>query len=452
MKPKNVLVIDDEERFRELLSRIISLEGFEVFQAKNIREGLRILEKELISVVVTDVKLPDGNGMDLLERIKREHPLIEVIVITAFGTIQDGVNAMKQGAFDYITKGDDDEHIHVIVERAVEKAQMQSKLQHLEKRIESQFSFENIIGESPAIEETKELARKVASTDISVLLQGETGTGKELFAQAIHQSSLRKNDPFIALNCSAFPKDLLESELFGYEKGAFTGATQSKKGFLEEADGGTLFLDEIGEMDVSLQAKLLRFLESKTYTKLGDTKQRSVNIRVIAATNKSLKEQSEKGSFRDDLYYRISGFIIQIPPLKEREDDIPILANFFLHRMNSRIKQIDEEALQLLKDYPWRGNIRELKNIIERAAVLAEGNSIAPEHLPHEFHQREGSSAISLTSSLTDVEQNHIKQVLDHVKGNKTKAAEILGIGTSTLYRKLETYQLSDSFSQNEHQ
>lgn len=427
MKPKNVLVIDDEERFRELLSRIISLEGFTVFQAKNVRDGLKILGNKKISVVVTDVKLPDGNGMDLLERIKREHPLIEVIVITAFGTIQDGVNAMKQGAFDYITKGDKDEHIHVVVERAAEKAQMQSKLQHLEKRIESQYSFENIIGQSPAIEEAKELGRKVAATDISVLLQGETGTGKELFAQAIHQASPRKNGPFVALNCSAFPKDLLESELFGYEKGAFTGAVQSKKGFLEEADTGTLFLDEIGEMDISLQAKMLRFLENNAFTKLGDTKQRTVNIRVIAATNKNLKTEVESGSFRDDLYYRLAGFIIDIPPLKKRDGDIPILANFFLKRINSRVQKIEDEALTLLKNYPWKGNIRELKNIIERAAILANGNSITQKQLPPEFYQKESSGALSSTSSLQDVEKNHIKQVLDYVEGNKTRFHLLMG-------------------------
>lgn len=439
---KNVLIIDDEERFRELLARVIGLEGFEVFQAKNVREGFSTLEKESISVVVTDVRLPDGNGLDVLERIKREYPLIEVIVITAFGTIQDGVNAMKQGAFDYITKGDEDDHIHVIVERAVEKAQMQSKLQHLEQRMESQYSFENIIGESVAIQEAKEMAKKVASSDISVLLQGETGTGKELFAQAIHQASPRKNGPFVALNCSAFPKDLLESELFGYKKGAFTGANHSKKGLLEEADTGSLFLDEIGEMDISLQAKLLRFLEDKTFTKLGDTKQQSVDIRIIAATNKKLKEKADQGDFRDDLYYRLAGFTIEVPPLRERMEDIPILANFFLKRVNNRVQFIDEQALSLLTGYPWKGNIRELKNIIERAAILAEGNSITAELLPPELHREHQPSRQSTSSSLEEVERSHIKRVLDHVNGNKTKAANILGIGTSTLYRKIKEYNL----------
>lgn len=431
-----------KERFRELLARVIGLEGLEVFQAKNIREGFKTLEKESLSVVVTDVKLPDGNGLDVLERIKKEYPLIEVIVITAFGTIQDGVNAMKQGAFDYITKGNEDDHIHVVVERAVEKAQMQSKLQHLEQRMESQYSFENIIGESSAIIEAKEMAKKVASSEMSVLLQGETGTGKELFAQAIHQASPRKNGPFVALNCSAFPKDLLESELFGYKKGAFTGADQSKKGLLEEADGGSLFLDEIGEMDTGLQAKILRFLENKTFTKLGDTKQQSVDIRVIAATNKNLKQEAGRGDFRDDLYYRLAGFTIDIQPLRERKEDIPMLANFFLKRVNNRVQHIDEQALNLLQDYPWKGNIRELKNIIERAAVLADDDRITAELLPSELQQDHQTFNISSSSTLDEVERAHIQRVLDETGGNKTKAAKILGIGTSTLYRKIEEYNL----------
>ncbi|SMO69057.1 sigma-54-dependent transcriptional regulator [Fodinibius sediminis] len=439
---KNVLIIDDEERFRELLARVVGLEGFTIFQAKNAREGFSILKKETISVVVTDVRLPDGNGLEILSRIKEEYPLIEVIVITAFGTIQDGVNAMKQGAFDYITKGDEDDHIHVVVERAVEKAQMQSKLRHLEQRMDSQYSFKNIIGESSAIQRAKQMARKVADSEISVLLQGETGTGKELFAQAIHQASKRKNAPFVAVNCSAFPKDLLESELFGYKKGAFTGADETKKGLIEEAHTGSLFLDEIGEMDISLQAKLLRFLENKTFTKLGDTKRQSVDVRIISATNKILKERAEKGNFRDDLYYRLAGFTIDIPPLRERKADIPILADFFLGRVNNRVKKINEDTLQLLQDYPWKGNIRELKNVIERAAILAEGDCITADLLPEELRQREDFSIPSPTSTLEEIERAHIKGVLRKVDGNKTKAAGILGIGTSTLYRKIQEYDL----------
>lgn len=438
----NVLIIDDEERFRELLARVIGLEGFEVYQAKNVHEGFRILEKESVAVVVTDVKLPDGNGLQVLERIKKEYPFTEVIVITAFGTIQDGVTAIKQGAFDYITKGDEDDHIHVVVERAVEKAQMQLKLRHLEQRIESRYGFENIIGKSETLLKARQMARKVAPSEMSVLLQGETGTGKELFAQAIHQSSLRKNGPFVALNCSAFPRDLLESELFGYKKGAFTGATESKKGLLEAADTGTLFLDEIGEMDVSLQAKLLRFLENKTFTKLGDTRQYTVNIRIISATNRDLKQKSGASDFRDDLYYRLAGFIIDIPPLRERKEDIPVLARHFLERVNNRVRYIEDDTMELLQAYPWKGNIRELKNIVERAAILSETDRFTEDLLPPEFHSDSASANLSSSSSLAEVERAHIKRVLLHTDGNKTKAARILDIGTSTLYRKIEEYGL----------
>lgn len=437
----NVLVIDDEDRFRELLSRIIGLEGFNVLQAKNVKEGLKALEENFVHVVVTDVKLPDGSGLHLLEKIKQKYPLIEVIVITAYGTIQDGVNAMKQGAFDYITKGDDDDKIHVMVERAAEKAQMQFKLRHLEQRVDDKYGFKSIVGESEAIQEAVRMAKKVANSDMSVLLQGETGTGKELFAQAIHQASSRKGGPFVALNCSAFPKDMLESEMFGFKKGAFTGATESKKGLIEEADSGTLFLDEIGEMDIGLQAKLLRFLENNKYTKLGETQQRSVDIRVIAATNKDLKKETEEDTFRDDLYYRLAGFKIDIPPLRDRKRDIPLLANFFLKRLNERVQRIDDKTMNLLLSYSWQGNIRELKNIIERSAILAEGDTITPDLLPPEFHGKSSSSAGS-PNSLKEMERIHIRRVLEEAEGNKTKAADMLGIGTSTLYRKIEEYDL----------
>lgn len=436
---ENVLVIDDENRFRELLSRIIGLEGFNVLQAKNVREGLKALDDHFIHVVVTDVRLPDGNGLHLLELIKQKYPLIEVIVITAYGTIQDGVNAIKQGAFDYITKGDDDNKIHVMVERAAEKAVMQYKLHHLEQRVDHKYGFKNIIGESEALHEAIRMAKKVAPSDISVLLQGETGTGKELFAQAIHQASPRKAGPFVALNCSAFPKDMLESELFGFKKGAFTGATEAKKGLIEEANAGTLFLDEIGEMHLELQSKLLRFLENNKFTKLGETQERSVDIRVIAATNKNLKQGTTEETFRDDLYYRLAGFKIDIPPLRDRKSDIPLLANFFLKRLNERVQRIDDETMNLLLSYSWQGNIRELKNIIERAAILAEGDAITPDLLPPEF-RGESSSTTSEPTSLKEMERLHIRRVLEKVKGNKTKAAELLGIGTSTLYRKLDEY------------
>lgn len=440
MKHNHVLIIDDEDQFRELLSRIISLEGFIVFQAGNAQEGEKVLENEPVDVVITDVKMPGRSGLHLLEQIKKEYLLIEVIVITAYGTIQDGVNAMKQGAFDYIVKGDDDDKIHVVVQRAAEKVELQAKLQHLEKRVNDQYGFENIIGESEAIKEAIEMAQKVAHTNMTVLLQGETGTGKELFAQSVHQASDRKDGPFVALNCSAFPNDMLESELYGFKKGAFTGASESKKGLIEEADSGTLFLDEISEMEIGLQAKLLRFLENRKFTKLGETKERSVDLRVVAATNSKLKKEVDQKTFRDDLYYRLSGFEIDVPPLRKRDGDIQLLAKFYLKKYSKKIQHISEEVMEFLRSYSWPGNVRELKNAIERAVILASGQTINLEHLPHQI-QSDGSSYVKQASdSLEDVEQAHIKNILKRVNGNKVKAAGILGIGTSTLYRKIEKF------------
>jgi DNA-binding NtrC family response regulator len=440
MKYDQVLIIDDEKRYRELLSRIINLDGFTVFQAENVREGLKILENKSIGVVITDVRLPGRSGFHLLEQVKKEYPLIEVIVITAYGTIQDGVNAMKQGAFDYISKGDNDDKIHVVIQQAADKVKLQAKLQHLEKRVNEQYGFENIIGESEVIQKAIEMARKVAPTNLSVLLQGGTGTGKELFAQAIHQASNRKDGPFVALNCSAFPREMLESELYGFKKGTFTGAIDSKKGLIEEADTGTLFLDEISEMAIGLQAKLLRFLESKKFTKLGETKERSVDLRIIAATNSNLEEEIAHKTFRDDLYFRLSGFQIDLPPLRERTGDIRLLANYFLKKLNEKTQQIDKEAMALLLAYPWPGNIRELKNTVERAVILATGKIITPELLPHRIQADISTYVNHASGSLKEVEQTHIKSVLQKVNGNKTKAAQILEISTSTLYRKIEEY------------
>lgn len=440
MKYDQVLIIDDEKRYRELLSRIINLDGFTVFQAENVREGLKILENKSIGVVITDVRLPGRSGFHLLEQVKKEYPLIEVIVITAYGTIQDGVNAMKQGAFDYISKGDNDDKIHVVIQQAADKVKLQAKLQHLEKRVNEQYGFENIIGESEVIQKAIEMARKVAPTNLSVLLQGGTGTGKELFSQAIHQASNRKDGPFVALNCSAFPREMLESELYGFKKGTFTGAIDSKKGLIEEADTGTLFLDEISEMAIGLQAKLLRFLESKKFTKLGETKERSVDLRIIAATNSNLEEEIAHKTFRDDLYFRLSGFQIDLPPLRERTGDIRLLANYFLKKLNEKTQQIDKEAMALLLAYPWPGNIRELKNTVERAVILATGKIITPELLPHRIQADISTYVNHASGSLKEVEQTHIKSVLQKVNGNKTKAAQILEISTSTLYRKIEEY------------
>lgn len=443
----NILIIDDEEKFRQLLSRIISLEGFNVQQAGTISHGLQIIQQEKnIDIVLTDVKLPDGNGIELLEKIKKNHPICEIIVMTAFGTIHDGVRAMKLGAFDYFTKGDDNDQIIPALNRAADKIKLQKRIAELENKLETKFGFDIIIGESEVIKSTVALAKKVAPTDSTVLLEGETGVGKELFAQAIHYSSPRKNNSFVAVNCSSFAKDLLESELFGHKKGAFTGAIMDKKGLFEEANEGTIFLDEMGEMNLDLQAKLLRVLETQTFIKIGDTKPTKVNVRVIAATNRDLKKESEKKDFRLDLYYRLSTFKINIPSLKERKEDIEAIAKHFLTiyaiKLKKRIPHIDKDFLKQLKKNEWKGNIRELKNCIERAVILAEGESLTPDLLPAELLNNESSNADCSITSLAAMEKVHIQKILSLAKGNKTKAADLLGIGLTTLYRKIEEYHL----------
>jgi two-component system, NtrC family, response regulator len=446
---KEVLLIEDEDNLRTVLSRVLELEGLEVLQAKNAREAFDLLENhsEKMEVVISDVKLPDDHGLNILRKVKEKYPQLEVILITAYGSIQDGVNAMKQGAFDYLIKGENDDQLIVTVARAAEKAQLQKRIAQLEKQIEPKYTLDSIIGSSPALTQAKELAARVAVTDSTVLLEGETGVGKELFAQAIHSSSLRRNKPFMAINCSAFPKELLESEMFGYKKGAFTGAITDKKGLLEEASEGTLFLDEIGEMPLELQAKLLRVLETQSFIKLGDTKFTQVNVRIVAATNQNLLAQIETHHFRADLYYRLSVFKIKIPSLRERQADIPLLATHFLQlynlKLNKRLQGMTPEFIQKLQAYGWKGNIRELKNVIERAVILANSDTLTSEHLPIEFwalytlrQETEAENAIST------IERNHILKILEQTGGNKTETARRLQIGLTTLYRKLQDYGL----------
>ena len=437
----NVLIIDDEENLRRLLARVIELEGYSVIQAANVKDALRVLQKDNVQVVISDVKLPDGNGVDLTAVIKKEHPGVEVIVITAYGTIEDGVRAMKNGAFDYLTKGDHQEKIIPLLSKASEKALLQQKILHLESRLQDKFGFSNILGENKLIKECIAIAKKVAATDSTVLLLGETGTGKEVFAQAIHYESLRRSKSFVALNCSAFSKDLLESELFGHVEGAFTGATKSKKGYLDEANDGTLFLDEIGEMNVDLQAKLLRVLETGEFYRVGESKPRKVNIRFIAATNRDLEKASTEGSFRKDLFYRLSVFSISLPPLRSRKDDIEILARHFVQqysiKTNKRGVEVKPSFIKALENHQWKGNIRELKNVIERSLILSD-DALTDAVLPSDFDVDDKAD----TLSLADMEKNHIAKVLKHAGGNKTQTAKLLGIALTTLYQKIKDYNL----------
>lgn len=446
MSTGTVLIIDDEEKLRNLLSRIIKLEGFAVLEAGSLKAGNKILEKENIDVLLCDVKLPDGSGVDLVNTIKPRYPSLEIILLTAYGNITDGVQAMKNGAFDYITKGDDNEKIIPLLNRAIEKVQLKKRVERLEQQAGKRYGFESILGESTLIQEAISLAKKVAPTDTTVLLLGETGTGKEVFAQAIHNSSKRAGHSFMALNCSAFGKELLESEIFGHKTGAFTGASKDKKGLIEEASAGSLFLDEIGEMHIDLQAKLLRVLETGEFIKVGDTKATRVNVRIIAATNRDLQQDVKDNKFREDLFYRLNVFTISLPALRDRKKDIPVLAEHFLkmfaQKTNARVESMDKDFLELLQQHDWKGNIRELKNVMERAVILAGDSRLTVSSLPLELQTMNYKSQALSAFDLASVEKLHIQRVLNHTKGNKTETAKLLNIGLTTLYRKIEEYKL----------
>ncbi len=444
---KKVLIIDDEEKLRTLLTKIISLEGFEVVQAGDCKSGLKKLEHNEIDVVLCDVKLPDGNGVELTKQIKTSYPIVEIILLTAYGNIPDGVQAIKNGAFDYIIKGDDNNNIIPLLNRAIEKVQLTKRVQQLEKQLGNKHSFESIIGKSKFIQQAIELAKKVSPTDTTVLLTGETGTGKEVFAQAIHQASCRNTKPFVAINCSAFSKELLESEMFGHKAGAFTNAVGDKKGLFEEANSGTIFLDEVGEMSLELQAKLLRVIETGEFIKVGESKPTKVNVRIISATNRDLEKEIENGLFRKDLFYRLSVFQIKLPALREREMDIEALANHFTKsfaaKTNKKVKPLSSEFIDVLRQHAFPGNIRELKNIIERSVILSDTDELFIDSLPGELlvaqivsKDKKQFSAFSLESA----EKIHIQKVLNYTNGNKAQAAKLLEIGVTTLYRKLDEY------------
>ncbi len=445
---RKVLIIDDEEKLRTLLARIISLEGFEVLQADDCKGAWKKLDQSEVDVILCDVKLPDGNGVELSKKIKDKFPFLEIILITAYGNIPDGVQAMKNGAFDYITKGDDNNKIIPLLYRAMEKVDLGKKVQQLEKQLGDKHSFDKIIGKSKPIQKAIELARKVATTDTTVLLTGETGTGKEVFAQAIHQESKRNRNNFVAINCAAFSKELLESEMFGHKAGAFTGANKDRKGLFEEANNGTIFLDEIGEMSLELQAKLLRVLETDEFLRVGESKPTKVNVRIIAATHRDLQKEIELGHFREDLFYRIAVFQIELPPLRERVIDIEDLANYFLKsflfKTNKKVTSISKEYIEALKQHQWNGNIRELKNIIERSVILSD-DELAIESLPLDLqilttHVRNDKTLSAF--NLASAEKIHIQKVLNYTNGNKTKTAELLNIALTTLYRKIAEYGL----------
>lgn len=442
-----ILIIDDEPTIRMLLSRILELEGYEVLKAKDRATALYTLKKQVVQVVLCDVFLPDGNGVDMVQELQQLAPDAKIILLTAHGNIPDGVQAIKNGAFDYIVKGDDNRKIIPIVSRAMDAVVTEQKQQGKKKEVRANsFTFDNIVGKSSALSDVVSQARKVAATDVSVLINGETGTGKEVFAQAIHSASGRRGEAFLALNCSAFSRELLESELFGYKAGAFTGAVKDKKGLLEEANHGTLFLDEIGEMALELQSKLLRVLETGEFVKVGDTKTTHVDVRILSATNRNLKEEIANGRFRKDLYFRLSVFRILLPPLRQRRDDILLLAQHFIglyaRQIGRTAPSLSTEAKNIFLAYPWPGNVREMMNAIEHALIVCE-DEITRHDLPIDMLTGDTSTAADDSFDLKSVERNHIIKVLHHTHGNKTETARLLKIGLTTLYRKIEEYGIN---------
>lgn len=441
-----ILIIDDEPTIRMLLSRILELEGYEVLKAKDRATALYALRKQEVQVVLCDVFLPDGNGVDMVQELQQLAPAAKIILLTAHGNIPDGVQAIKNGAFDYIVKGDDNRKIIPIVSRAMDVIASEQKKKKPSAAMARLHTFDTIVGRSAVLTDVIKQARKVAATDVTVLINGETGTGKEVFAQAIHSASHRSSESFLALNCSAFSRELLESELFGYKAGAFTGAVKDKRGLLEEANHGTVFLDEIGEMALELQSKLLRVLETGEFVKVGDTKTTRVDVRILSATNRNLKEEIAAGRFREDLYFRLSVFRIELPPLRRRKEDILPLAQHFIERYAKQIGRpapvLSSEARDLFLSYPWPGNVREMMNAVEHALIVCDGE-ITRHDLPIDMLSGEISPASDDSFDLKSVERNHIIKVLHHTHGNKTETARLLKIGLTTLYRKIEEYGIT---------
>ena len=444
-----ILIIDDEPIIRKLLARMMELEGYEVFQAADRASGLKLLTAKTPQLVLCDVFLPDGNGVEMVKEIKELQPETEVILLTAHGNIPDGVQAIKNGAFDYITKGDDNNKIIPIISRVMEKINSRPVQPSGSTVVPVRESaFDTVLGHSRGLQQVIQLARKVAVTDVPVLLTGETGTGKEVFAQAIHNGSARAKQPFVAINCSAFSKELLESEIFGHKAGAFTGALKDKKGLFEEANHGTIFLDEIGEMAYGLQAKLLRVLETGEYIKVGDTKPTKIDVRIVSATNRNLKEEIANSNFREDLYFRLSVFHLHLPPLRERREDIPELAaaflKFFAAKMGKQVKGFAADCQAWMQSYAWPGNVRELRNVIERALIICD-DYITLDDMPLDFRSStlSGSAADGDDFELAEAEHRHIQRVLQYTKGNKAEAARLLKIGLTTLYRKIEEYGIN---------
>jgi len=453
-----ILVIEDKDSMLAMLKQTLEAEGYEVVTAKDGAEGIKRLSDERVGLVLTDLKLPKKDGFEVLKAAKADNPLLPVIVMTAFGTIETAVKAVKEGAYDFLTKPFDTEHLLVLMRRALDATRVATQNILLKSEFADKLGFPKIIGKSKQLQDITANIQKVAPTNATVLIHGESGTGKELFARAIHYLSNRRDAPFVAINSAAIPRELLESELFGYERGAFTGADARKLGKLELADKGTVFLDEIGDMDLALQSKLLRVLQEHVIERVGGGKPIKIDVRVVAATNKDIEKAVAARLFREDLFYRLNVFPIVITPLRERRDDIPLIAQHFLTKYSTEVRKgpitISDEAMDILMKVRWKGNVRELENVIERAVIYAEGGVIRSqdlginessildalaEHVPMDGPLQQVAAA-----AMRIAESRRIRQVLKQTGGNKSRAAEILQVSYKTLLTKIKDYQLEE--------
>ena len=455
MKMKfNVMIVDDEKNIREGLGKALEMDGYNVYLAENGKEAFNIINNTEMDLVIADLKMPEMSGEELLKRISSSFPTIPVIILTGHGTIESAVNAMRNGAYDFLTKPVNLDRLSLLVSRALSNRHLILEHRALQDEIEkskSRMSVAKVIGKSARMKQVIDVVEQVAGTKASVLITGESGVGKEVVADSIHQLSNRRDKPFIKVHCAALAESLLESELFGHEKGAFTGAVGRKRGRFELAHTGTVFLDEVGEINQSVQIKILRVLQEKKFERVGGEETLEVDVRVLAATNKDLSKEIESGNFREDLYYRLNVVNIHVPPLRERKEDIPILAAAFLKEFteeNSRnIEGIDQKAINILYNYNWPGNIRELRNTIESSVVLCKGHVITEEDLPPTIRSglEQNSIKLSIGTSLADAEKEIIRSTLLRNNGNKSKTADILGIGRKTLHRKIQEYNIEES-------
>jgi two-component system response regulator PilR (NtrC family) len=446
-----ILIVEDEKSMREVLKILMEGEKYEVVSASDGLEGLSYITNDIFDLVITDIKMPKVGGFELLKKVKEISPDTIVIMITAFGTTEAAIDAMKLGAYDYINKPFKIDEIRLIVEKALEKKRLSEEVSLLRKKVKTTYRLENIIGQSPQMQEIFRLIPKVAESNSNVLIIGESGSGKELVAMALHNLSHRKDRNFVAINCAAFPEGLLETELFGHMRGSFTGAMHNKQGLFEIADGGSIFLDEIGEMPINLQAKILRVLENGSFRRVGGTTDIKVDVRVISATNKDVKEEIASGRFREDLFYRLNVVPIHIPPLRERKEDIPLLVEHFLRKISNQSRKITPEAMKILMGYPWKGNVRELENVLERTALLTEKEEITPAELPNEIagYADEAKEIPELTEEgididkiIGDIEKRYLLRALEKSGGVKKEAAKLLNLSFRSFRHRLSKYNI----------